>query len=174
MEHNAKSTAKPTIKSAASTIAFAVVAAVLGAAPAGAAVKVTFANAAQYTDGSRYDASATAVIRTHLQRLAARYLERGDSLAITVLDLDLAGYDMSSRGPFNLRVLNGATPPKIRLRYRLERNHKVIAAGEDALSDQSYLNRPGAATSSDTFKYEKAMLDDWFQQRFATGRSRNR
>jgi hypothetical protein len=166
MEHIAKLAAK--------SIACAIAAAVLGAAPAGAAVKVTFANAAQYTDGSRYDASATAVIRTHLQRLAARYLDRGDSLAITVLDLDLAGYDLSSRGPNHLRVLNGATPPKIRLRYWLERNHKVIAAGEDALSDQFYLGRPGTATSSDTFKYEKAMLDDWFRERFAAGRSRSR
>jgi hypothetical protein len=159
---------------AAKTIALAIITAVLGAAPAGAAIKVTFANAAHYTDGSRYDASAPGIIRAHLQRLAARYLDRGDTLAITVLDLDLAGYDLSSRGPSHLRVLNGVTPPKIRLRYRLERNHKVVAAGEDAISDQFYLGRPDTASSSDTLKYEKAMLDDWFRERFATSRSRRR
>jgi len=157
-------------KSAANVAAAAFAAAVLGAAPAGAAVKVIFADAAQYTDGSRYDASATAAVRTHLERLAARYLDRGDSLAITVLDLDLAGFDMSSRGPSQLRVLNGATPPKIRLRYRLVRNRKVVAAGEEMLSDPFYLDRPGVAGSSDPFKYEKALLDDWFQKRFASGR----
>jgi hypothetical protein len=158
----------------AKSTALVIAAALLGAAPAQAAVKVTFANAAHYTDGSRYDASATAAIRTHLQRLAARYLDRGDTLAISVLDLDLAGYDLSSRGPNHLRVLNGATPPKIRLRYRLERNHKVIAAGEDALSDPFYLSNASTVASSDTFKYEKALLDDWFRKRFATGRSRSR
>ena len=150
------------------TVASAIV--ILGTASAGAAVKVIFANTAQYTDGTRYDASAPDAIRTHLQRLGARYLQRGDSLTVTVLDLDLAGYDMSSRGPSRLRVLNGATPPKIRVRYRLERHHKVVAAGEDALSDQLYLGRPGAASSSDAFKYEKSMLDDWFRDRFAAGR----
>jgi hypothetical protein len=73
-------------------------------------------------------------------------------------------------GPSRLRVYNGATPPKIRLRYRLERHHKVVAAGEDSLSDQSYQSRPDVARSSDVLRYEKAMLDDWFRQKFSAGR----
>jgi hypothetical protein len=50
----------------------------------------------------------------------------------------------------------------------------VIAAGEDALSDPFYLSNASTVASSDTFKYEKALLDDWFRKRFATGRSRSR
>jgi len=146
------------------------VAVILGATPSAAAVKVTFAKPAGYADSTLYDADVLGAIKSHFQRLGARYLGRGDTLSITVLDLDLAGHDLSSMGPSRLRVLNGATPPKIRFRYRLERNHKVVAAGEDSLSDQFYLSRPGAGLSSDELRYEKSMLDDWFRQKLSAGR----
>ena len=110
-------------------------------------------------------------IRAHLQRLGARYLGRGDTLRITVLDLDLAGHDLSSTGLSRLRVLNGATPPKITHRYRLLRNHKLVASGEDSLLDHSYLSRPGTGLSSDELQYEKTMLDDWFREKFSAGRT---
>ena len=44
---------------------------------------------------------------------------------------------------------------KIRLRYRLIANGKLIAAGEESLSDQLYMSRPGAALSSDELRYER-------------------
>jgi hypothetical protein len=137
----------------------------VGTSPAMAAVKVVFANKAHYTDAKQYDVDAREAIRAHLQRLGARYLGPGAALTVTVLDL--AGHDLSTMGPSRLRVYNGATPPKIRLRYRLERHHKVVAAGEDSLSDQSYQSRPDVARSSDVLRYEKAMLDDWFRNTFA-------
>jgi hypothetical protein len=154
----------------ASALALFAALSLVGTSPAVAAVKVVFANKAHYTDAKQYDVDAKGAISAHLQRLGARYLGSGATLTVTVLDLDLAGQDLSTMGPSRLRVYNGATPPKIRLRYRLERNHKVVAAGEDSLSDQSYQSRPDVARSSDVLRYEKAMLDDWFREKFARRR----
>jgi len=150
-------------------LGIALLAATLHAAPAGAAVEVKFAST-NYTDVNIRDTPAFDSIRTILKQLGARYLGRGDRLSITVLDVDLAGQDLSSMGPSRLRALNGATPPKIRLRYRLERNGKLVASGEDSLSDRMYMSRPGAALSSEELRFEKEMLDDWFRQKFSTGR----
>jgi hypothetical protein len=141
------------------------IAAALFATPASAAVRVAFADPARFTDATLYDANTLGAIKAHFQRLGARYLGRGDTLSVTILDLDLAGFDLSSRGPSRLRMLNGATPPKISFRYRLERNGKVVASGEESLSDHSYLSRPGANLSSDELRYEKSMLDDWFREK---------
>jgi hypothetical protein len=61
-------------------------------------------------------------------------------------------------------VLNGATPPKMRLRYRLVRNGKVVASEEDYLTDHFYLGRPGAAFSSGELRHERDLLDNWFRK----------
>jgi hypothetical protein len=129
--------------SANRTIVFFILAATLWPTQAYAAVKVSFANQARYTDGTFYDADATGAIKAHLQRLGSRYLGRNDTLSITVLNLDLAGHDLSSMGPSRLRVLNGATPPKITLRYRLERKRKLVISGEDSLSEPFLSEPPG-------------------------------
>jgi hypothetical protein len=152
--------------------AIATVTVLLWAAPSQAAVTVTFADPARFTDATRYDVDALGAIKSHFQHLGARYLGRGETLRVTILDFDLAGFDLSSRGPSRLRVLNGATSPKIRFRYRLESGRKLLASGEESLSDHSYLSRPGAGLSSDPLRYEKSMLDDWFRQKFQRTGSR--
>ena len=139
------------------------------AAPVHAAVEVSFARG-NYTDANIRDQPAFGQIRTIFRQLGVRYLGRGETLRITVLDLDLAGFDLSTRGPSRLRVLNGATSPKIKFRYRLERSGRLVEAGEETLSDHSYLSRPGAALSSDELSHEREMLDDWFRQKFSAGR----
>ncbi|MCX7311100.1 MAG: DUF3016 domain-containing protein [Hyphomicrobiales bacterium] len=149
--------------------ALALLAAIALAAPANAAVEVTFGGS-NYTDATVRGIPALDSIRTILKQLGTRYLGRGDKLSITVLDVDLAGMDLSSMGPSRRRVLTGATPPRITLRYRLMRKGKVVASGEEALSDQMYLSRPGAGLSTDELRFEKEMLDDWFRKKFSADR----
>ena len=155
-------------------LASALMAALLWAAPAQAGVVVNFAGRTLNPDGKLRDAWVAHEIKADLNRLGARYLDSRDRLRITILDIDRAGFDMSSRGPSRIRVLNGATWPKIRLRYRLERNHKIVAAGEEMLSDQYYLAHPGAGLSTDALRYEKAMLADWFREKFGAGQTSGR
>jgi hypothetical protein len=57
------------------------------------------------------------------------------------------------------------TWPSIKLRYQLKLGDEVLAAGEETVADMDYLRRINAYQSSDPRRYEKRMLDDWFQQR---------
>lgn len=144
-------------------LAIVLLASSLLATSAKAAVEVSFARG-NYTDVNIRDRPVFGQIRAIIQQLGARYLGPGDRLSVTVLDIDLAGFDMSSRGPSQVRVLNGATSPKMRLRYRLVRNGKVVASGEDYLTDHFYLGRPGGALSSEELRHERELLDSWFRK----------
>jgi hypothetical protein len=149
-----------------SRFALILLAAVLSAAPATAGVKVGFADSARFADGELSGADVVAGLRSHLQRLGGQ-LGSGFDLNVTVLDIDLAGFDMSTRGPSRYRVLNGATWPKLKLRYALTRRGKTIASGEEWVTDQLYRVHAGMASAGDPLRYEKNMLDDWFQSRFS-------
>jgi hypothetical protein len=41
-----------------------------------------------------------------------------------------------------------------------------VANGDETISDINYLMRASIAYSSDSLRYEKAMLDEWFRTRF--------
>jgi hypothetical protein len=139
---------------------------VLCAGHAAAGVKVTFANPAGYTDLDRREGDVKRELRLYLQRLGAR-LGPGFNLSVTVLDINMAGLDHTLRRPFGPRIMTGSTFPGMRLRYVLTRGGKTVASGEDSISDQLYLSRPGVR-SGDTLAAEKNMLEDWFGRRFAT------
>ena len=148
-------------------LAVSLIAAALWASPADAAVKVSFADPQRYVDGDSRYVNVQKDLRAYLQRLGGR-LERGVDLRVTVLDIDLAGFDMSTRNPHKYRVLTGATWPKIKLRYVLTKNRKTIASGEEWLTDHFYRSRIGLASTNDPLRYEKNMLEDWFHSRFSS------
>ncbi len=135
--------------------------------PVSAGVKVNFSDPQRYADADSRSTNVQQDIKAYLQRLGSK-LEPGFDLNVTVLDIDLAGFDMSSRGSNNYRVLTGATSPKVRLRYTLTKNRKVVTSGEEWLTDQFYLARAGLASASDPLRYEKNMLEEWFHSRFAS------
>jgi Protein of unknown function (DUF3016) len=152
---------------ASSRLAFSCVVVMLLAGPAAAGVKVSFADPKRLADADLRGVDVVKDLRTYFQRLSSR-LDRGIDLNVTVLDIDATGFDMSTRGPSSYRVLSGATWPKIKLRYALTKNGKVIASGEEWVTDQIYRAHAGMASSSDPLRYEKNMLDDWFSARFAS------
>jgi len=68
-----------------------------------------------------------------------------------------------------VRFMREITWPSIDLTYTLSQPGKPAQQAEERVSDKMYLSRPGrGASSSDRLYAEKAMLDDWFRQRFAT------
>ena len=79
--------------------------------------------------------------------------------------------DETFRNPSLPRIMRESTWPKIRLRYELTQNRRVISAGEELLSDHMYLGSLGMASSGDALRYEKNMLDDWFRRKFAAAAS---
>ena len=140
----------------------------IAALPAAAAVTVSFPSES-YTDIGPPGAEVEEVkneLARHLHVLDARYLAPGDSLWIEVLDVDLAGR-LHHTGRGEIRVASGqADWPRIKVRYRLERNGKT-SAGEDTVSDPSYLWFPSRARPHQSMPHEKRMLETWFKEKFA-------
>ena len=150
--------------------AWCVAMALLASSSAWAGVQVRFEQPDKYTDvpfASRDRDQVLEGLAEHFQ-LLGKSLRPGQELKIEVTDIDLAGReDMTRRGAFGIRVMDGrADWPRMRLRYTLEQNGRVIASGNANLSDMSYLQRIGRYSSTDALRYEKQMIDDWFRNTF--------
>lgn len=153
--------------------------ALLASSSAWAGVQVNFSKPDDYTDmpfSSRDREQILAGLAEHFQ-LLGKGLRPGQDLKIEITDIDLAGReDPMRRGAMDVRIMDGRTDwPRMRLRYQLEQHGKVIASGNAALSDMSYLQRINRYSSSDALRYEKKMIDDWFEHTFGikpTGRSK--
>jgi hypothetical protein len=147
-----------------------------GVLPASAAqLAVQFVEPEKYTDAG-YSSSMPSTkereqlqrdITQHLKQLADRALAEDDSLKIEVLDIDLAGHlDPFVSAGREMRIVRDATWPRIRLRHALTRKGTVVAEGEELVSDMNFLTPANRYSSSDRLRYEKAMLDDWFEKVF--------
>jgi hypothetical protein len=147
---------------------------VLSPASSLAGVNVRFVNPNRYTDAGSFAASRAsteAALRAHLDRLGKRFLAPGQILTIDVLDIDRAGqYELGRYGPSDVRIMRGVTPPRIKLHYVLTERGRRTRSGEETLSDINYQMNPSARLSSDSYVYEKAVLDGWFERTFSTRR----
>ncbi len=99
----------------------------------------------------------------HFAKLGAQ-LPPGQDLRIDVKDIDLAGREYPTRGVRDLRVVrsNGADWPRIDLHYTVEQDGRVLRSGDAQLRDMAFMDRIGRANDSDTLRFEKRMIDDWF------------
>ncbi|MHC6225511.1 DUF3016 domain-containing protein [Pseudomonas sp. X10] len=114
------------------------------------------------------DAEVMKALTQHLQKLGQRYLQPGQQLQIDIRDIDLAGrYEPWHSRAYNVRFMRDITWPTIDLHYTLSQPGQPQQEAADRVSDKMYLSRPGRQTSSDRLFAEKAMLNDWFRQRFA-------
>ncbi|MFE1599247.1 DUF3016 domain-containing protein [Methylobacterium sp. ID0610] len=152
----------------------AVAAGLLGAGPAAAQqVRVRYVAPERFTDaqtmfGSGLSLRATLAEMTRiLEELGRARLRPGESLDLTVLDIDLAGFERPGLGaPTGIRVVTDATPPRIRLAYGLRRGRQVVRQGEETISDINFLLGANPRFSGGGLYYERALLRDWFAKRF--------
>jgi len=144
-----------------------------GWAVAGTAT-VVFVQPESYTDAGpdravptpRDRAQVQQELARHLERLAADGLAADASIAIEVLDIDLAGRLEPVRGGEEMRVIRDVTGPRIRLRYVLTQGGRVAGAAEERVSDINFLTNWNPYPPADRLRYEKAMLDGWFARNF--------
>jgi hypothetical protein len=156
-----------------STLALAALLAATSAASA--AVEVNFVNPDSYTDaGTSYNGTGKGrdanlrQIASYLDKLGARYLAPDQVLHIDVLNVDLAGQFEPWRAlALHVRFVRPTTWPRIEVRYTLSENGQVVKRADETVIDINYQMRAYSALSSDPLRYEKAMLDDWFKERFA-------
>jgi hypothetical protein len=138
------------------------------AGSAGAAVTVTYVQPDRFSDIPFVTWEREDTLRElteHFTRLG-NSLPPGQDLRIEVLDVDLAGRAIpNARLGRDLRVLNGrADWPRMTLRFSLEQNGQVLKSGEAQLSDMNYQNHSVRYFDSEPLRYEKQMIDDWFEK----------
>jgi hypothetical protein len=133
-------------------------------------VTVKFANSTGYSDMPFHADDRAEVLKElelHFNKLAKR-LPEGTRLTVEVLDLDLAGRILPNFRANDIRLLKGGADwPHMHVRYTIERDGKVVATGEDHLSNMAYLDRSNRYMSGDPLRYEKQMVDDWFKEKIA-------
>jgi hypothetical protein len=136
-----------------------------------AGVSVRFTNPERYTDADSYGLGSyrftMTFVRQYLEEMGKALLRPGQDLKIDVLNIDLAGTSQLSRSGRDLRVMRDITPPSFRLRYVLKEKGRPPRSGEETVTD---LNYQSTRLASERFTYEKALLRDWFRQRFASAR----
>ena len=148
------------------------------AAPAAAQTSVGFVQPDRYTDAENRWGSGLSLrvtlgeMRRLFTELGNRIVPPGQSLAIEVLDIDLAGLDQpGANQPYGLRVVTDITPPRFVLRYALKERGRILLSGQETVSDLNFLTRYGGrAASSTTFYYERELIRDWLQSRFVLRR----
>jgi Protein of unknown function (DUF3016) len=137
-----------------------------GAASAG--VTVNYEKPDDFIDMPRSPQDRDQVLRelTRYFNKLAQDLPAGQDLKITVTDIDLAGREEPRRWAMDdIRIMRGGADwPTMKLRYSLEQNGQVLRSGEDTLKNMMYQQRINRHFSSDALRYEKQMIDDWFQK----------
>lgn len=149
----------------AATVALATASAALAADP----VTVAFDRPERFTDvrdrprgGAPADDPLLLDLARFVQREAAPRLAPGQTLAVTITDLDRAGTpEPRGRGFDSVRIVRDVTPPRIDLAFRLlGPDGAELKSGERRLSDLSFLTRP-PEWSTETLRHEKGLLAGW-------------
>ena len=140
-----------------------------GLAQAGTAV-VAYDHPERFTDiGPARDLPMVEkTLTNHLEALATTQLPVGQTLRLTITDIDLAGeIPPASRRWHDVRVMGRqADWPRISLRYSLHDGTHVLAEGSETLSDMAYLDHSAYVRSQGPLPYEQRLLSDWFKRRF--------
>ncbi len=161
---------RSTTRLAALSLATALAAA---AAQAAGTVQVSFVQPETFSDAkdARRDSSDNLrQLKGYLEEQAGRHVTDGQALTIEVLDVDLAGDIRFSRHlRDDVRVLRGrADWPRITLRYTLETVGQPARHAEQTVSDMAYLQRLNRYLGGEPLRYEKRMLDEWFDAQFGS------
>nr|WP_136250450.1 DUF3016 domain-containing protein [Ningiella ruwaisensis] len=102
----------------------------------------------------------------------AQTLPDGQTLDVTVTDIDLAGDTRSPRIPINMlhndiRVLEDIYFPRVKFSYQLKDASGAVLMSDDVeLKDMNYLDRAGFVRHRYAFPYEHQMIEEWFDKTF--------
>jgi len=140
-----------------------------------ARTEVVFFEPQNFTDvrdsnlGSAKGRDATlAELKSYLVAQARPYLAPGQTLNVTITNVDLAGEFEPWRGAaFNdVRIVKDIYAPRIDLALKLtEADGRVVKEGKRELRDDSFMTNL-MINNSDPLRYEKRLLADWLAREF--------
>lgn len=143
-------------------------------------VEIHWANPADFTEirdsPNRYAAARGPWfldLMRYMRQRAEAILPPGETLDLTVLDIDRAGGYEPWHGPAaqDIRYMRDIYPPRMTVRFVLRAaDGKVLAEGERKLVDPGYLLGASPISDSDPLRYEKRMVDDWLRREFGARR----
>lgn len=141
-------------------------------------VQITWKDPKSFTDvrpsnesRKRFREKTFELLEEHLEKLSSK-LPEGQSLTMTVTDLDLAGrvwpgtfIGMDSAG--DVRLIKRVDIPRMSFSYKLlDANGDVVKEGEESIKDMGFQERIHRYFKSDRLRYEKTMIADWFNDTF--------
>jgi hypothetical protein len=142
-------------------------------AQAAARVEIVYVNPENFTDVKdsqmaldRDREAYLTQIREYIVERAEKYLPEGQTLTVTISDIDMAGDFEPWRGPqFNdVRIVKEIYPPRVNLSFKLmDASGAVVKEGERQLRDLNFQMSATPAFSNDPLRYEKALLDNWLR-----------
>jgi Protein of unknown function (DUF3016) len=112
--------------------------------------------------------SYLALIKEYLEERVPRYLPAGQTLTLTFTNIDLAGDFEPWRGPdfSDVRIVKDIYPPRMNFSYKLvDANGAVVKEGQEKLIEMAFQMLASPINSSDSLRYEKAMLDNWLRDK---------
>lgn len=137
-----------------------------GAAQAG--VMVSYTKPDDFLDMPRAERDRDQILKdisSHFVSLG-KELPAGQVLTVTIADFDLAGRLEPRRWAVDeIRIMRGGADwPRMTVNWTLEQDGKVVKSGTDEVSNMMYQQRMNRYFSSDSLRYEKQMIDDWFHK----------
>ncbi len=140
----------------------------LGAGAASAGVTVNYVESDKFADLPFAPWERKEVLEDLADYFAklGKSLPAGQELTVDITEIDLAGREYpNSRGARDLRILQGTADwPVMELRYTLSANGQVLGSGKSRLSDMNYLHRGSRLSDSDRLRFEKRMIEEWFNE----------
>ena len=138
--------------------------------------KVTFQNPDEFRDIRSTDQSKNRSQKALLNKLSS-YIEKlskdlpdGYSVHIVFTDIDLAGsVDYNFYMSREIRVIRHQDTPKLEFEVQLLKNGQAVSKSNVELKDIAFMDKPVfLGLRSDTLRYEKRMLKEWFESDLTT------
>ena len=109
----------------------------------------------------------------YVQSRADRVVAGGQTLQVTITDIQRAGQCEPWRGPNldDVRIIKDIYPPSISLHFALtDANGHIVSEGDRKLRDSAFMHRGTLLNQDDPLRFEKRLLDDWLRDEFAKTR----
>ncbi|NVK54482.1 MAG: DUF3016 domain-containing protein [Alteromonadaceae bacterium] len=137
-------------------------------------VEITWQEPESYTDvrpsnesRKRFRERVFSELDDYFNKLAEG-LPAGQTLSITVTDVDLAGqvWPTFGTGAQDIRIIESMYIPRMTFSYQLKHGEQVMKSAEVSLKEMSFMNNASRFRRNEPFAYEKFMIKRWFSQEF--------